>query len=217
MTTSPQMAALIHNDGMEPTIPLGSIAVARYPSLSVERWQVVAYRSQLTLEQAVYIAMRDSGRFSAMSSDEVGNFYAAHYEAFGALRINRVGRVVGLPGESIELSSGGVIINGEVVGAPETIAPLYRDISDEIVRTFAPVQIPDHQIYILQDNLIKGNDSRTLGTVKLTSVLGSMHDLLLPEEVSAFVAGRRTDRVPSDLLVDLEEQHGPASSWARPN
>lgn len=212
MTSVPKMAALIHNDGMAPTIAAGSIAVAEYPEVKVERWQIIAYRSQLTLDQAVHIACRDSLHFAALGESKVREFYSAHFRVFGALRINRVGRVVGLSNETVGLRSDGVYIDGQKASLPSEIASLYSAIPG----AEASVVVPENQIFILQDNLERGNDSRTLGTVKLTSVLGTLSDLLSPGEVTQLFSNM-SSRVPADILADLEEQHGPASSWVRAN
>lgn len=221
MSSMPRMAALIHNDGMEPTIRQGSIAVSEYPQLSAKKWEIVGYRSPLTLEQACFIASRDSTFFKGLGRDQLEAFYKEHFATFGPMRINRVGRIVALGGESIELKSDGIYINNSKASPPGRTAELYSSLPDGAWKKYfsaGPINVPEHEVFILQDNLEKGNDSRTLGTVKLTSILGTLNNVIEPEEIlKPGFFNAEADRFPKDLLQDLEEQHGPMSTWFKPN
>lgn len=221
MASMPKMAALVHNEGMEPTIRRGSVAVAEYPQLHVERWHVVGYRCPLDIGSACFIARRESEFFREMSEEQVAAVFRAHYAVFGPMRINRIGRIVGLGGETVELRSDDLYIDGKKASPPVSISTLYSSPAEnrqEARSRSEPVLVPDHQVFILQDNLSSGIDSRSVGTVKLTSILGTLHDVIEPEELMRpdFLSAA-ANRVPKDLIEDLEEQHGPMATWFRPN
>ena len=84
-----------------------------------------------------------------------------------AYHTNRLGRVIGLPGETIAISGGSVAVNGAVLNEPylapgtQTTAP-----QDHYV-------VPSGSYFILNDNRAHvGGDSRTLGFVPLSDIQG---------------------------------------------
>ena len=75
-------------------------------------------------------------------------------------------RVVGLPGETVEIRQGSVYIDGQPLPEPYVPAP-YRGRSTE-----PPVTVPGGQYYVLGDHRNTSNDSRTWGTVDETAITG---------------------------------------------
>ncbi len=68
-------------------------------------------------------------------------------------------RIVGLPGETIQIRHGLVYVNGNRV--PEPYVPSqYEDPSD-----FGPIQVPSGSYFVLGDRRNGSNDSRFFGTV----------------------------------------------------
>ena len=75
-------------------------------------------------------------------------------------------RVVGLPGETVEIRRGTVYVNGSAV--PEPYVPLqYEDMSD-----FGPVRVPRDSYFVMGDHRISSNDSRVFGPVASRFIYG---------------------------------------------
>ena len=75
-----------------------------------------------------------------------------------------VKRVVGLPGDTIEIYRGQVIRNGERLREPYVT---HRD-----SRTFAPLEVPPDSYYVLGDNRRASTDSRAWGFVADDHIIG---------------------------------------------
>jgi signal peptidase I len=73
-------------------------------------------------------------------------------------------RVVGLPGETIQVKDGQVYINGQPLAEPY----LARQTNG----AYGPFVIPEGQIFVMGDNRGASNDSRVFGPVSLERILG---------------------------------------------
>jgi signal peptidase I len=88
---------------------------------------------------------------------------------FGYPRDHRksfIKRVVALPGDGLEIRSGSVLVNGEVVNEPY-LKPEFRD-HDSLRRKI----IPPGQYFVLGDHRNSSNDSRNWGFVSRDLVYG---------------------------------------------
>jgi signal peptidase I len=82
-----------------------------------------------------------------------------------------VKRIVGLPGESIEIRNRTVLINGkEIVERYAQFASNPSGLDD----SFGPTVIPPDSYFVLGDNRNNSIDSRTTGAVERTQVLGKV-------------------------------------------
>ena len=68
-------------------------------------------------------------------------------------------RVVGLPGETVEIRQGAVYVNSKAIPEPY-VPPQYEDLSD-----FGPVRVPRDNYFVMGDHRISSNDSRVFGPV----------------------------------------------------
>lgn len=73
-------------------------------------------------------------------------------------------RVVGLPGESVEVRNGQVYIDGEALDEPWTVRPGGGN--------YGPQTIPPLRVFVMGDNRGASNDSRSFGPVAIEHVVG---------------------------------------------
>ena len=100
-------------------------------------------------------------RFEAIQRGDVVVFWYPldHSKSF-------IKRVVGLPGESVEIRQGAVYVNGQIVPEPY-VPPQYEDLSD-----FGPVRVPKDNYFVMGDHRISSNDSRVFGAVASHFIYG---------------------------------------------
>jgi len=75
-------------------------------------------------------------------------------------------RVVGLPGETVEIRQGVVYVDGKIVPEPY-VPPQYEDLSD-----FGPVRVDKDKYFVMGDHRISSNDSRVFGPVASHFIYG---------------------------------------------
>jgi signal peptidase I len=88
-------------------------------------------------------------------------------------------RVIGLPGDLVEIHDGQVFVNGQPLNEPylASVTSGY----------YGPTIIPPLQIFVLGDNRSFSNDSRNFGTVPLKDVIGRAWFSYWPLEQIGFV------------------------------
>ncbi len=72
-------------------------------------------------------------------------------------------RVIGLPGEALEVRNNRVFINGGV------LSESY--ISEVTQGDFGPVKIPDDHVFVMGDNRRSSRDSRSVGTIPIDDII----------------------------------------------
>jgi len=90
-------------------------------------------------------------------------------------------RVIGLPGESVEIREGHVLVNGKELAEPY-VPPVYLD-----SQSYPPVLVkPDHY-FVLGDHRGSSNDSRVWGTVARRNIYGKAAFVYWPLSQMGFV------------------------------
>ena len=77
---------------------------------------------------------------------------------------NLIKRVMGLPGEMVEVRNGHTYINGESVDEPW--------VANFGGRNYPPTRIPEDYVFILGDNRPVSRDSRDIGPVSIDTIIG---------------------------------------------
>ena len=89
---------------------------------------------------------------------------------------NFVKRVVGLPGDTVELKDGYLFVNGEPYEEPY--------ISDEYraggLNDFGPYTVPQDQYFVMGDHRNNSNDSRSQGALSRSMIIGHARSVLFP-------------------------------------
>lgn len=84
-------------------------------------------------------------------------------------------RVVGLPGETIEIRGGELLVNGQALTEP------YLHPS-ATMRPFGPLTVSDDALFVMGDNRNASQDSRFFGEVPVDDVVGRAFVILWPFE-----------------------------------
>ena len=82
-----------------------------------------------------------------------------------------IGRVVGMPGNEIDIADNGAITVNGIAPAEEVFYPTYPAEDSQIA---FPLTVEDGRVFILNDFRSDTGDSRTFGTVDMDDVTGSV-------------------------------------------
>jgi signal peptidase I len=74
-------------------------------------------------------------------------------------------RVIGLPGETVEVKNGHVYIDGQLLEEPFTTAETRPG-------RYSKITVPPLHVFVLGDNRDRSNDSRSFGPVPIQNVIG---------------------------------------------
>ncbi len=95
---------------------------------------------------------------------------------------NYIKRVIGLPGETIEIRDDQLLINGEQVDEPylEVIKETYNEVGVQLTEDFGPVKIRDDHLFVMGDNRKNSSDSRALGAISKEEMMGKVSIRIWP-------------------------------------
>jgi signal peptidase I len=86
-------------------------------------------------------------------------------------------RVIALPGETISLSSTGIVVNGALLDMPPVVSNAYcppERLPDSagLTRVSFPLSVPPKHYFVVGDNWTNSLDSRYYGAVPDTNIVG---------------------------------------------
>lgn len=139
--------------------PRGSIVICHYPG-RVLRWPPTVRKLVLSF----------SRRHPA-----AGARIRPFFRDFFHIRACFVKRLVAIPGDTVEIHDGVLFINGETAIPPASCATLYPPLLET-----APVQLGEHDCFVLGDNRTNSNDSRFIGPIPDRMILGRVVRILFP-------------------------------------
>lgn len=90
-------------------------------------------------------------------------------------------RVIGEPGDLIEVHDGQLYINGELFSEP------YLDQETTYRMENFRVRVPENELFVMGDNRANSRDSRSIGTIPIESVVGRAEFVFWPIKEFRFV------------------------------
>ena len=158
---------LVRVDGisMDSTLVNGEIMfVSKYDYAST--WLSMPWQNEQAKEEAARITTGgDPQRFDVV---------ICRYPGRGDT--NFVKRVVGLPGDTVELKDGYLYINNEKVDEPY-IQDEYRK---GWLNTYGPYTVPEGHFFVMGDHRNDSNDSRSQGALPRSMIVGHVRSVLYP-------------------------------------
>ena len=100
---------------------------------------------------------------------ERGQVVICHYPNS---RENYIKRLIGLPGDTIEISGGVTYLNGEALKEDFIDNPTSRD--------FGPITLGEGEYFVMGDNRANSNDSRMVGPLSKSQIVGHVRFLFFP-------------------------------------
>lgn len=158
----------VKQDSMYPTIMNGERVFILRPLVSGD----LNYGDIVTFEAPIdnKYYLDTEGTFPTAQYENYTGITAFLYEVFDYQKVNYVKRVIGLPGDTIEIKEGKVYRNGEAleenyIRTSET-TPQVEDYSN--------VTVPEGTVYVMGDNRAQSKDSRTFGCIPMDRVNGKV-------------------------------------------
>ena len=114
----------------------------------------------------IMIVSKMSYRFGG--EPELFDVVICHYPERG--NTNFVKRVVGLPGDTVQVLDGHLIVNGVV----------YEEkfLHERPIENFGPIVVPEGQYFVMGDNRNNSNDSRRVGPLERQYIVGRVSAVL---------------------------------------
>jgi signal peptidase I len=89
-------------------------------------------------------------------------------------------RVIGLPGETVEIRDGHVYVDGNLLAEPFTDQSTHPGRNSKVI-------VPPLHIYVMGDNRDRSNDSRSFGPVPIDNLIGRAWLSYWPVEQIGFI------------------------------
>ena len=153
---------------MNNTLADGEIMfVSKYDYSST--WLVLPWQDAETKENAP--------RFTTGGGPERFDVVICRYPGRGDT--NFVKRVVGLPGDTVEIRDGYLYVNGERYDEPY-VADEYRTAGGSNGLNYGPCTVPEGEYFVMGDHRNNSNDSRAQGTISRDMIIGHVRYVVFP-------------------------------------
>ncbi|HEV2472286.1 MAG TPA: signal peptidase I [Chthonomonadales bacterium] len=174
---------LIPSESMEPRLYPGDHCV------SVRAWLAYPF-GRMPARGDIILFYLDPGQDPSAQDSGSQNSSAAG-DHLSALPFHRlpgevlIKRVVGLPGDSVQVKGNTVYINGRPLQENYPVKQMSDpDVYDYSYGVYQPFVVPDGQLFVLGDNRDNSDDSRFWGTVKRSHVLGKFLFVLFHKDLA---------------------------------
>ena len=161
-------------------------------------YQVRQQSMETTLEPGEYVLVdKLTPRFDSYKRGDIVVFEPPEGWAVSGDRTPFIKRVIGLPGDTVELRDGHVFVNGTELPEPY----IYQQ--DGAAQPTDPTSgqsrwvVPTDQIFVMGDHREASADSRTFGPVPLTSVIGRAWLRYWPLSTFGIISTPTYEGVPS--------------------
>lgn len=157
----------VEGQSMEPTIIAG------------EQPSMLSYWKHSKISQGDIVVVQN-----ANTNDDEGN-------------ISYIKRVIGLPGDEIEIRNGFVYLNGELSKEKYTAKP-RSTFGGDFIKECQKVTVPDDSIFVMGDNRAHSHDTRAIGFISLDDI-----KQYLPMEKQTIFEYRWRDSSGDDITATL--------------
>lgn len=179
---------IVAQQSMEPTLEPGQRLIlnrwVRTTSQMPERGDIITFEAPSD-DSYIYPYEFNSSDVIAKYSDEPTSFWGKFVH--NVLEIGKesyIKRVIGLPGDHVQIKEGKVYINGEELDEP------YLDDSVTTSTTnmaYTDLVVPDDCLFVLGDNRDHSTDSRAFGCIPLEKVEGKVWIRFWPFSLFGYV------------------------------
>lgn len=112
-------------------------------------------------------------KYDYLSGDfDRGDIVICHYPGRGSTLF--IKRLIGLPGDTIEMHNGELYVNGEKVDEADI------DMATAFTTNLGPFTLGEDQYFVMGDNRGNSNDSRSVGPLTRSMILGHVRRLVWP-------------------------------------
>ena len=155
----------VDGESMDDTLTNGEIMfVSKYDYASV--WLTLPWQNEEAKESAA--------RITTGGNPQRFDVVICRYPGRGDT--NFVKRVVGLPGDQVEIRNGSLYINNQIYEEPY-IQDSYRS---GRLNDYGPYTVPEDHYFVLGDHRNNSNDSRSQGAIPRDMIIGHVRSVLYP-------------------------------------
>lgn len=120
--------------------------------------------------------------------------------------IDYIKRIIGLPGDKIEINGGEIFINGELI--PENYISEKTNLWEAgYLKEDIPVTVPPNMLFVMGDNRPRSSDSREFGPIPFEDIIGEVFFRYFPANKMGLIKNPLSEQLQSYLLPRLKVPH----------